>query len=276
MGFSAGGAENRAVKVTVPDLISMKKRGEKIACLTAYDFLMARLLDECGIDLILVGDSVGMVIAGYETTLPVTLEDILYHTRAAARGISRALLVADLPFLSYQCSIAQAVENAGRCLKEGGAEAVKLEGGRSVAETVARLVEVGIPVMGHLGLTPQSIHSFGGYKVRGKERTEAERLLEDAQILQEAGIFALVLEKVPAELARKITESLDIPTIGIGAGPYCDGQILVTHDMLGIFEEFKPKFVRRYAELAQTMRDAFRRYVADVKSVRFPSEDESY
>jgi len=263
-------------KVTVPFLLEMKKKGEKIACLTAYDHLMARFLDQTGIDLILVGDSVGMVVAGHDTTIPVTLEEIIYHTRAVSRGVSRALVVADLPFLSYQESVEQAVHSAGRCLKEGHAEAVKLEGGRWAAKSISRLVQIGIPVMGHLGLTPQSIHAFGGYGVRAKEQAEAERIKEDARILEEAGIFALVLEKVPAALAREITEMLTIPTIGIGAGPYCDGQILVSHDMLGIFEEFRPKFVRRYAELAREMKNAFSAYVKDVKDGTFPSEKESY
>lgn len=263
-------------KVTVPYVLEMKRKGEKIACLTAYDHLMARFLDQAGIDIVLVGDSVGMVVSGYETTIPVTLEEILYHTRAVRRGITRALLVADLPFLSYQASVEQAVRSAGRCLKEGQAEAVKLEGGRWTAEIVSRLVKIGIPVMGHLGLTPQSIHAFGGYGVRAKEQDEAQRIQEDAKILEEAGVFALVLEKVPAALAGKITESLDIPTIGIGAGPHCDGQILVSHDMLGIFEEFRPKFVRRYAEMGREMREAFTAYVRDVRSGRFPSEKESY
>lgn len=263
-------------KVTVPEIIAMKRRGEKIACLTSYDHLMTKLLNEAGIDLILVGDSVGMVVSGYETTIPVTIEEIIYHTRAVARSNTRALVVADLPFLSYQVSLDRTVENAGRCLKEGLAEAVKLEGGSWMAETVARLVKIGIPVMGHLGLTPQSVHAFGGYQVRAREKEEAERLLNDARVLEEAGIFALVLEKVPAQVAKEVTGQLSVPTIGIGAGPHCDGQILVTHDMLGIFEDFHPKFVRRYGELAQSMRQAFKQYVQDVKEIRFPSSNESY
>ena len=267
---------NSAEKVTVPEIIEMKRRGEKIACLTAYDHLMARLLDQAGIDLILVGDSVGMVVSGYETTIPVTLEEIIYHTRAVVRGVSRAFVVADLPFLSYQEGVEQAIRSAGRCLKEGGAEAVKLEGGRWAAPTIRRLVEIGIPVMGHLGLTPQSIHSFGGYGVRGRKEDEARRLKEDAKILEEAGVFSIVLEKVPAKLAADITAELSVPTIGIGAGPDCDGQILVSHDMLGLFEEFKPKFVRRYAEIGAAMREAFTSYVKDVKNRTFPSEKESY
>ncbi|HEC31623.1 MAG TPA: 3-methyl-2-oxobutanoate hydroxymethyltransferase [Deltaproteobacteria bacterium] len=265
-----------AGKVTVPEIMAMKKRGEKIACLTAYDYLMATLLDRAGVDLILVGDSVGMVVAGYKTTIPVTMDAIIYHTQAVARGIRRALLVTDMPFLSFQVSIEKTVENAGRCLKEGGAEAVKLEGGAPMAETIRRLVDLGIPVMGHLGLTPQSINKFGGYRLRAKDKDEAKRLLTDAKILQEAGVFSIVLEKVPAALAKKVTENVQVPTIGIGAGPDCDGQILVTHDMLGLFEEFKPKFVRRYVELGKAMRSAFEQYVADVKESKFPSLQESY
>ena len=263
-------------KVTVPEIIKMKQKGEKIACLTSYDHIMTRFLNDSGIDLILVGDSVGMVISGYDTTIPVTIDEIIYHTRAVARGNTRALLVADLPFLSYQVSLDKTIENAGRCLKEGHAEAVKLEGGSWMAETISKLVQIGIPVMGHLGLTPQSINAFGGYQVRAKEKNEAERLISDAKILEESGVFAIVLEKVPADLSQKVSESLQIPTIGIGAGINCDGQILVSHDMLGIFEDFNPKFVRRYAELANVMRDSFKNYVSDVKDRSFPSENESY
>lgn len=263
-------------KITVPEIIAMKKRGDKIACLTAYDHIMARLLNDAEIDLILVGDSVGMVISGYESTIPVTIDEIIYHTRAAARGNSRALLVADMPFMSYQVSIDETIKNAGRCLKEGHAEAVKLEGGSWMVETITRLVNIGIPVMGHLGLTPQSIHSFGGYQVRAKQKNEADKLLQDAKKLEKAGVFAIVLEKVPAQLAGKVSEILAVPIIGIGAGSDCDGQILVSQDMLGIFEEFQPKFIRRYAQLAATMRESFISYVKDVKENRFPSDAESY
>jgi len=263
-------------KVTVPEIIEMKKRKAKIACLTSYDYLMTRLLNDANIDLILVGDSVGMVVSGYDSTIPVTIDEVIYHTKAVARGNSRTLLVADLPFLSYQVSTEKTIENAGRCLKEGHAEAVKLEGGSWVVEMVAQLVKIGIPVMGHLGLTPQSINQFGGYQVRAKDKDEAERLINDAKMLEDAGAFSIVLEKVPAKLAKKVTDSIHIPTIGIGAGPDCDGQILVSHDMLGIFEDFQPKFVRRYAELAQSMRDAFSSYVKDVKNNNFPSKKESY
>ena len=254
----------------------LMKSKEKIAVLTAYDRLMAQLLDETGIDAILVGDSVGMVIAGYATTLPVTMDEIIYHTKTVRRGVKRALVIGDMPFLSYQTSTADAIRNAGRFLQEGGAEAVKVEGGQHMAETIRKMTQIGIPVMGHLGLTPQSIHQFGGYGVRGKQPEEAENLLQDAEILTQAGCFSIVLEKVPAELAARITERIDIPTIGIGAGPDCDGQVLVTHDMLGLFEEFRPKFVRQYAQLAGTMRQAFERYIGDVKKGEFPGPEESF
>ncbi|MDZ7372636.1 MAG: 3-methyl-2-oxobutanoate hydroxymethyltransferase [candidate division KSB1 bacterium] len=263
-------------KVTVPGLIERKRQGPKIAALTAYDAVFAELLDTSGIDVVLVGDSLGMVIQGHETTLAVTLEQILYHTQAVRRGVRRALLVADMPFLSYQVSPEEALRNAGRLMKEGGAEAVKLEGGRPICETVRRLVDAGIPVMGHLGLTPQSIHHFGGYRVRGRSGEESEALLADALALEAAGAFAIVLEKIPSSVARTITEKVRIPTIGIGAGPHCDGQILVTYDMLGLFEKFRPKFVRRYAELASVIRESCRRYVEDVRQGSFPSDQESY
>lgn len=263
-------------KVTVKTLFEMKKRGEKIAMLTAYDFLMAKLLDESGIDIILVGDSLGNVFQGHNTTLPVTVDDMIYHTKAVCRGVKRAMVVVDMPFLSYQVSTEEAVKNCGRVLKETCAEGVKLEGGSEIIDVVQKLTSVGIPVMGHLGLTPQSIHKFGGYDVRGVEEKEAEKILNDAKTLESAGAFAIVLEKIPSELAKKVTDSVSIPTIGIGAGPFCDGQVLVVYDMLGLFEEFKPKFVRRYAELAQIIREAFKNYISDVKTGKFPSEDESY
>jgi 3-methyl-2-oxobutanoate hydroxymethyltransferase len=263
-------------KVTVPGIIQMKAAGEKISALTAYDHLMAGILDEAGIDIILVGDSAGMVIAGFDSTLPVTMDMMLYHVAAVRRGVKRALLVADMPFLSYQVSPENAVYNAGRFLQEAGAEAVKLEGGKPIAPVIQKLTGVGIPVMGHLGLTPQSINQFGGYRVVGKEDQAATQLLHDAKILEEAGVFALVLEKIPCLLAREITGELKIPTIGIGAGKYCDGQVLVTHDMLGMFERFQPKFVRRYANLAELMRTAFTKYKEDVKANLFPADDESY
>lgn len=257
-------------------LVQMKQSGEKIACLTAYDWLFASLLDQAGLDLILVGDSGAMVFAGHETTIPITMEQMIYHTQCVSRGVKRALLIADMPFLSYQVSQEEALRNAGRFMKEGGAEGVKIEGGAPVAETIRRLTDMGIPVMGHLGLTPQSIKTFGGYRVRGKDSGEAEILKEDAKILEQAGAFAIVLEKIPAVLAQTITNSVNIPTIGIGAGSHCDGQILVTQDLLGLFEEFKPKFVRQYTELAVTLRDAFSRYTDDVKQGSFPSGAESF
>ncbi len=263
-------------KITVPLLIKMKEKGEKIVCLTAYEWITASLLDEAGVELILVGDSGAMVFAGHENTLPITMDQMIYHTQSVSRGVKKALLITDMPFLSFQISPEEAVRNAGRFLKEGGAEGVKLEGGAPVAEAIRRLVDIGIPVMGHLGLTPQSISAFGGYRLRGKETDEAERLKQDAKILEEAGAFSIVLEKIPAALSREITQSISIPTIGIGAGPHCDGQILVTHDMLGLFEAFKPKFVRRYAELAKTIKSSVGDYVRDVKDGSYPSSKESY
>jgi 3-methyl-2-oxobutanoate hydroxymethyltransferase len=263
-------------KITVPIIMQMKAQQEKIAALTAYDYLMALFLDDAGVDIILVGDSGAMVFCGYETTIPITMDDMIYHTRAASRGIKRALLVADMPFLSFQISAEEALRNAGRFIKEGGAEAVKMEGGEAVAETVQRVVNAGIPVMGHLGLTPQSINRFGGYKVQARTEAEVERLVSDALALEQAGAFAVVLEKIPAAAAQKVTATLHIPTIGIGAGPHCDGQILVTHDILGLFEKFRPKFVRVYAELGREIREACARYAEDVKLQRFPTENESY
>jgi len=263
-------------KITVPAIIEMKKRGEKIAMLTAYDFLFGKILDEAGLDILLVGDSGAMVFSGYDTTLPITLDDIIYHTRAVRRGVQRALLVADMPFLTYQISAEEAVRNAGRLLKEGGAEAVKLEGGAAMAETIRRIVNAGIPVMGHLGLTPQSVNALGGYALQAVEDAAAKKLFADAQHLQDAGAFALVLEKIPAALAREVTRALNIPTIGIGAGPDCDGQVLVTHDMLGLFEKFKLKFARRYAELGQNIRTAAEQYTRDVKTNQFPNLEESF
>jgi 3-methyl-2-oxobutanoate hydroxymethyltransferase len=263
-------------KITVPDLGRMKTGGEKIACLTAYDWLFAALLDQAGLDLILVGDSAAMVFAGHETTIPMTMDQMVYHTQCAARGARRALLIADMPFMSFQVGPEDALRNAGRLMQEGGAEGVKIEGGEPMAGTIHKITNAGIPVMGHLGLTPQSIKAFGGYRVRGRDKKEAGMLLQDAKILEQAGVFAIVLEKIPAVLAREITESVTVPTIGIGAGPYCDGQILVTHDLLGLFEEFKPKFARRYTELAKTIKKAFSRYVKDVKAGTFPAAKESF
>ncbi len=265
-----------AGKVTTERLREMKSENEKISCLTAYDFIMAKLLDESGIDVILVGDSASTVFAGNATTLPITLDEMLYHTRVVSKAVKRALVVADMPFMSYQVSTDEAVRNAGRFMQESGAEAVKLEGGIEFLPTIKRLVEVGIPVMGHLGLTPQSIYQFGTYRTRGTVPAEADKIHKDALAIESAGVFAIVLEKIPASLAEKITASLTIPTIGIGAGIGCDGQILVTHDMLGLYEEFHPRFVRRYGQLADTLRDAFRHYTRDVKNKLFPNEQESY
>jgi len=263
-------------KVTTKSLLRMKQRGESIAALTAYDHTMAQLLDRAGIDVILVGDSVAMVVQGRETTVAVTLDQMLYHASLVSAGIERALIVGDLPFMTYQINADEALRNAGRMVKESGVEAVKLEGGGSICETVRRIVEVGIPVMGHLGLTPQSIHKFGTYQVRATSPVEAEEIRRDAQALQDAGAFAIVLEKIPATLASEVSKKLSIPIIGIGAGPGCDGQILVSHDMLGLYTRFHPRFVRRYAQLGEEMLGAFRRYVGDVKAKSFPSNDESY
>jgi len=262
--------------VTTKTVLTMKKAGEKIAMLTAYDYLVAKYLDQVGIDIILVGDSLGNVFHGYETTLPVTVDDMIYHAKAVKRAVKNALIVVDMPFMSFQTNIDDAVRNAGRIMKEVGVGAVKLEGGVYIAEIVRHLVKVGIPVMGHLGLTPQAINKFGTYEVRAQTAEEAEELVNDAKSLAEAGVFAIVLEKIPALLAKRVTKAVSVPTIGIGAGPHCDGQVLVVYDMLGLTEEFKPRFVRRYGELAETMRGAFRAYIGDVKSKKFPADKESY
>jgi len=263
-------------KITIPKLLEKKAKKEKIACLTAYDYPFARILDESGIDILLVGDSLGMTKLGYETTLPVTMEDVLVHLRAVRRAVKRALLIADMPYGSFHVGVKVALKNALSLIKNGGAESVKVEGGRKRARLVERLVEAEIPVMGHLGLTPQSVHSMGGYKVQGKTRQAAEELLEDALILQEAGVFAVVLEGIPDEVAEEITHELMIPTIGIGAGVHCDGQILVTDDLLGLTFSHKPKFVRQYANLGETISGAVRKYVEDCLSGHFPSQQESY
>lgn len=262
--------------VTTRTVMTMKKAGEKIAMLTAYDFLVAKYLDEVGIDIILVGDSLGNVVQGHETTLPVTVDDMIYHAKAVKRAVKNALIVVDMPFMSYQTSVDDAVRTCGRVMKEVGVGAVKLEGGAYIAEIVRHLVRIGIPVMGHLGLTPQAINKFGTYEVRAQERREASELLRDARILAEAGVFAIVLEKIPAQLAKKVTSSIPVPTIGIGAGPHCDGQVLVVYDMLGLTEEFNPRFLRRYARLASDVRSAFTQYIGDVKGKRFPTAKESY
>jgi len=262
--------------ISVHELLAMKERGERIVCLTCYDALFARLLDESGVDILLVGDSVNQVLAGAETTLSATLEQMIYHTRIVRRGTSRALVVCDLPFLSYQISREEAIKNAGRVMAETGCHAVKLEGGKPMAQTVRALVDVGIPVMGHLGLTPQSVHALGGYRVQGRDEKTAERLKEDAKALEDAGAFAIVLELVPAPLASQITKSLTIPTIGIGAGPACDGQVLVLHDMLGLNDKFAAKFVKRYAALAEDVREAVRLFAAEVREGRYPGPEHSF
>jgi len=263
-------------RISITDLKGLKQRGEKIAMLTAYDYPTARLLDGAGVPAILVGDSLGMVVLGYDTTLPVTMEDMLHHVKAVVRGSSRAHVIADMPFMSYQTSAEDAIRNAGRMLQEGGAQSVKLEGGATVADIVSRLVQAGIPVMGHIGLTPQSVNQFGGYKVQGKTPAAAVKLLNDARILEEAGAYAIVLETIPAPLARLITERVSIPTIGIGAGPHCDGQVQVLHDMLGLFPDFVPKHAKQYAHLAEAIRSAVSAYAAEVKEGRFPTERESF
>ncbi|MGE5302371.1 MAG: 3-methyl-2-oxobutanoate hydroxymethyltransferase [Alphaproteobacteria bacterium] len=265
-----------AEKVTVPDIAAMKQRGAKITCLTAYDYSFARILDSAEVDILLVGDSLGCVVQGHANTLAVTMDEMIYHTRAVARGRKRALVVGDMPFLSYQVSAEEAVRNAGRFLQEGGAEAVKLEGGTAVRETIAKIVQAGIPLMGHVGLTPQSVHRLGGYKVQGKDKGRYDAILADALAVEDAGGFALVLEGMPMDLAKEITNRVSIPTIGIGAGPHCDGQVLVIHDMLGLFDDFKPKFVKRYAELKDVIGGAVKSFVADVREERFPAEEHSF
>jgi len=263
-------------KITTKSLILQKEKKIPIAALTAYDYLTAKLLDSAGIDLLLVGDSLANIVQGYDTTLPVTLDEMIYHTKAVARGVSRAMVVTDMPFMSYQTNPNEAFTNAGRILKETSAGGVKMEGGIRMAETIKKVSDAGIPVMGHIGLTPQSIHQFGSYKARGREDAEAKQILEDAIALEQAGVFAIVLEKIPAKLAKKITNSISVPTIGIGAGPHCDGQILVTHDMLGLNEEFNPRFVRKYLHLTLEIQNAIKQYVSDVKDNSFPNENESY
>ncbi|HEY2987429.1 MAG TPA: 3-methyl-2-oxobutanoate hydroxymethyltransferase [Candidatus Binatia bacterium] len=265
-----------AEKITVPEIVKMKPAGRKITVLTAYDYSFARVLDDAGIDILLVGDSVGSVIQGQASTLPVTLEEMIYHTRIVARGRTRALLVADMPFLSYQVKVEEAKRNAGRFLSEGGAEAVKLEGGVTMLKTIEAIVQMGIPVMGHVGLTPQSIHRFGGYKVQGKKKAARDGIMQDALAVEEGGAFSVVLEGIPMDLAEEITRRLTIPTIGIGAGAHCDGQVLVVHDMLGLFDVYTPKFVKRYADLKGIMADAVKRYIAEVREGSFPDDEHSF
>lgn len=263
-------------RVTTNSLQEMKKRGEKIAMLTAYDYSMAAIVDESGMDIILVGDSASNVMAGHETTLPITLDQMIYHAQSVVRAAKRALVIVDLPFGSYQGNSKEALNSAIRIMKEAGAHGVKIEGGVEIAESVTRILTAGIPVMGHLGLTPQSIYKFGTYTVRAREDSEAQKLRTDAVALQELGCFGIVLEKIPAQLAKEVTESLSIPTIGIGAGKYCDGQVLVIHDMLGINKGFKPRFLRQYADLNNVMNSAFKAYIDDVKAKSFPSDTEQY
>ncbi|MDN5577810.1 MAG: 3-methyl-2-oxobutanoate hydroxymethyltransferase [Chryseobacterium sp.] len=263
-------------KITTETLRKMKFDKEKITMLTAYDYTTAKMVDAGGVDSILIGDSAANVMAGFETTLPITLDQLIYHTQCVVRGVERALIVADLPFGSYQSNSEKALESAVRMMKEGGAHAIKIEGGVEIQKSIKKIVNAGIPVMGHLGLTPQSIYQFGTYKVRAKEDAEAEKLLSDAKLLEDLGCFALVLEKIPAELAKKVSESISIPTIGIGAGPDCDGQVLVYQDMVGMNQGFSPKFLRRYLDLYAEITGAVSQYVKDVKAVDFPNKNESY
>ncbi len=270
-------APNKDVKrITTNVLQNMKSIGEKISMITAYDFSFARIFDAAEIDVILVGDSASNVMAGYETTLPITLDQMIYHATSVIRGVKRCLVVVDLPFGSYQSNSKEALASAVRIMKETGAHAIKLEGGEEVLESINRIVAAGVPVMGHLGLTPQSIYKFGTYNVRAKEETEANKLRRDAKLLQDAGCFAIVLEKIPATLAKEVSQSLQIPTIGIGAGKHCDGQVLVMHDMLGINTEFKPRFLRQYLNIHEQVTGAIQRYIKDVKSQSFPSDKEQY
>jgi 3-methyl-2-oxobutanoate hydroxymethyltransferase len=262
-------------KVRVPDLLEMKRNGRKIAVLTAYDATMAGLLDRAGVDVLLVGDSLGMVVLGQDTTVGVTLDAMVHHSRAVANGSKRALVVADMPFLTYQASVRDAVRNAGRLLQDGGVSAVKLEGGTAITEAVKRLTGIGVPVMGHIGLIPQSVHQLGGFRAVGKRHEEAEQLYNDARALEHAGAFALVLESIPSDVARNITKECAIPTIGIGAGPHCDGQVLVSYDAFGFFDAFTPRFVKRYAELGTAITEAASAYVAEVREGSFPAAEHS-
>ena len=263
-------------RVTTKSVVEMKANGEKISMLTAYDYTFAKLLDSAGIDVLLVGDSASNVMAGHETTLPITLDQMISHASSVIRGVTRALVVVDLPFGTYQSDPKKALRSATRIMKESGAHAIKLEGGKEEAESIRRIVNAGIPVMGHLGLTPQSIHQFGGFGLRAKEEAEAQKLKEDAKLLEQLGCFAIVLEKIPAALAEEVAKSVRIPIIGIGAGNGVDGQVLVMHDMLGMSNEFHPKFLRKYANLQEVINEAVTHYIADVKSVDFPNENESY
>ena len=263
-------------KITIPELGKMKKEGMKISMLTAYDFTMAKILDQAEVDVLLVGDSLGMVVQGQKNTLGVTLDDMIYHCRAVARAAERAHVVCDMPFLSYQGSVDEAVKNCGKALKNGRAEAVKLEGGGEIAPTVKRLTDLGIPVMGHIGLKPMHVHAMGGYKVQGRDAAGEKRILRDAKALEKAGAYSMVLEGIPAALAKKVTQSVKIPTIGIGSGPHCDGQVLVIYDLLGMYQEIRPKFVRHYARLHETITEAVKKYRDDVQRGSFPNEKESF
>lgn len=265
-----------AQKFTVKSFQEAKENNRKISMLTAYDYSMAKIVDAAGIDSVLIGDSLGMVFQGHESTLPVTVDEIIYHTKTVVRGVKNALIVADMPFLSYHISKEEAVRNAGRMIKEGGAEAVKIEGGALFTETIKAIVDAQIPVMGHIGLTPQSVNAFGGFKVQGRDEQSAKRLLEDARLLEKAGVFAITLECIPDKLAQLITKSVSIPTIGIGAGKDCDGQVLVINDMLGMFSDFVPKFVKQYAKLNVEITAAVRSYASDVKEGRFPSDEHTF
>jgi len=262
-------------KVNIPEILQMKQDGRRITMLTAYDYPFARLVDNAGVDIILVGDSAGVVFSGYENTLPVTMDEMLYHVKAVVRASPKALVVADMPFMSYQVSVEEARRNCGRMLQEGGAAAVKIEGGVNAAETIRAISSIDIPVMAHIGLTPQSVHRMGGFKVQGR-KDQAERIMADALAVEEAGAFSVVLEGIPAELAARITEKMSIPTIGIGAGVNCDGQVLVIHDLLGLCEKYSPKFVKRYAELAPTITEAVQSYLEEVRSGKFPTDSHSF
>jgi len=263
-------------RTTVQDFLRKKAEGRKITMLTAYDYPFAQIVDEAGVDAVLVGDSLGVVVQGLENTLPVTMEEMIYHTKMVARAVKNAVVIGDMPFMSYQASVEDAVRNAGRFLKEGGAAAIKIEGGAEVADKIRAMTRSDIPVMAHIGLTPQSIHRMGGYKVQGKTRTAARRLIEEAKAAEDAGAFSLVLEGIPMALAREITKTISIPTIGIGAGPYCDGQVLVLHDLLGLFDRFVPKFVKRYANMKRDAVRAVEKYREEVEKGLFPTEEQSF
>jgi 3-methyl-2-oxobutanoate hydroxymethyltransferase len=263
-------------KITIVDLQEMKEKGEKITMLTAYDYPTARILDQCGVEVLLIGDSVGNVVMGTDNTLPVTTDEIIYHTKAVVRGRKRALIVADMPFMSYQVSVEEAKREAGKLIKKGGAEAVKLEGGENMEEVIRAICDIDVPVMGHIGLTPQSIHRMGGYKVQGKEEKQREKLLADALAVERAGAFSVVLEAVPLSLAREITRTLKIPTIGIGAGIHCDGQVLVIHDLLGLSGGFRPKFVKQYVNLEAEITKAVNKFLTEVRKEKFPTDDHSF